>query len=66
MKNIGENMEVDKFGRELYDAVCSKCGAPCKVPFKPTEGKPVYCKDCYKPKRNYGGFGNSFGNNRRY
>lgn len=43
-------MEKDKFGRELYDAVCSKCGAPCKVPFKPTEGRPIYCRNCYKPR----------------
>lgn len=35
--------------RELFDAVCADCGAECKVPFKPSaNGKPVYCKDCYK------------------
>ena len=26
---------------EMYDAVCANCGNPCKVPFKPTEGRPV-------------------------
>ncbi|HLF55135.1 MAG TPA: CxxC-x17-CxxC domain-containing protein [Candidatus Nanoarchaeia archaeon] len=40
--------------REMHDATCSDCGAQTKVPFKPTEGKPVYCRDCYskrKPRR---------------
>ena len=36
--------------RELFDATCSECGAACKVPFKPTEGKPVYCRECYRNK----------------
>jgi len=35
-------------GREMHDAVCSKCNASCQVPFKPTEGKPVYCRDCFR------------------
>jgi len=38
--------------RELHDATCSKCGKECQVPFKPHEGKPVYCKDCYAEMRN--------------
>ena len=29
------------------DAVCASCGIDCKVPFKPTENKPVYCNDCF-------------------
>jgi len=35
--------------RELpqCDAVCAKCGKNCKVPFKPTGDKPVYCSDCF-------------------
>ena len=34
--------------REEHDAVCDKCGANCTLPFKPTEGKPVLCRDCYQ------------------
>jgi len=33
--------------REMHKAMCSKCKKECQVPFKPTEGKPVYCKECY-------------------
>jgi CxxC-x17-CxxC domain-containing protein len=25
---------------------CSDCGKTATVPFKPTAGKPVYCRDC--------------------
>jgi CxxC-x17-CxxC domain-containing protein len=33
--------------REMHKAICSDCKNDCEVPFKPTEGKPVYCKECY-------------------
>jgi CxxC-x17-CxxC domain-containing protein len=26
---------------------CSQCGKETTVPFKPTGGKPVYCKECF-------------------
>jgi CxxC-x17-CxxC domain-containing protein len=39
--------------REMHKATCSQCGKECEVPFKPTEGKPVYCKECYAKKRRY-------------
>jgi CxxC-x17-CxxC domain-containing protein len=32
---------------EMYDAVCSACGKQCKVPFKPTSNRPVYCSECF-------------------
>lgn len=34
--------------RKMYDVVCSSCGVETKVPFKPIEGKEVYCKDCHQ------------------
>lgn len=37
--------------REMFDAVCASCGKTCKVPFKPTEGRPVYCSDCFSRQR---------------
>jgi CxxC-x17-CxxC domain-containing protein len=48
----------DSFGgpREMHKAVCSECKKDCEVPFKPTAGKPVFCKECYAkkaPKRRY-------------
>lgn len=37
--------------REMFDATCAQCGQACKVPFKPTAGKPVYCQNCYRERR---------------
>jgi len=36
--------------RTMHEAICGKCGSECEVPFRPTEGKPVYCSDCFKDK----------------
>lgn len=37
--------------RESYDAVCAECGNATTVPFKPTQGRPVYCRDCFRSRR---------------
>ena len=34
--------------REYFKAVCSECGQECEVPFRPTQGKTVYCNECFK------------------
>jgi len=38
--------------REMHKATCADCGKETEVPFKPTEGRPVYCRDCYQKHRN--------------
>jgi CxxC-x17-CxxC domain-containing protein len=30
--------------------VCSQCGIETTVPFKPTQGRPVLCRQCFKMK----------------
>jgi CxxC-x17-CxxC domain-containing protein len=37
--------------RQLYPAVCSECGKPTEVPFNPTPGKPVYCRECFSNRK---------------
>lgn len=37
--------------RQMYPAVCSRCGKETQVPFQPTSGKPVYCSDCFQMER---------------
>jgi CxxC-x17-CxxC domain-containing protein len=37
--------------RESYQAVCAACGISTTVPFKPTQDRPVYCRDCYRSLR---------------
>lgn len=40
------------------EITCDDCGEKSTVPFKPTKGRPVYCKSCFeKRKRNRGGGG---------
>ena len=39
--------------REMHKATCSDCGAECEVPFKPTEGRPVYCRDCFQKHKKF-------------
>jgi CxxC-x17-CxxC domain-containing protein len=43
--------------REFHEAVCSQCGVTTQVPFKPTAGKPVYCRDCFQSVRTARGVG---------
>lgn len=40
--------------RELHDAICSECRKPCQVPFFPSEGRPVKCRDCFRTDDNPG------------
>ena len=48
------NRRSNNFGpREMHKATCSECGNECEVPFKPAEGKPVYCKDCYRKQKGF-------------
>lgn len=37
--------------REMTKIKCSECGQEGEVPFKPKEGLPVYCKDCFMKRK---------------
>lgn len=54
---------------EKFKATCAECGKECEIPFKPTEGRPVKCNDCFRkgrPRRDsYSGGRGSYNNNRR-
>jgi CxxC-x17-CxxC domain-containing protein len=32
-------------------AKCSQCGKETTVPFRPTQGRPVYCKECFQARK---------------
>ena len=34
--------------KQMFRATCAECGKETEVPFKPTEGRPVYCRDCFQ------------------
>lgn len=42
---------TDQQGRQLFNAKCSTCGKDIQVPFQPTEGRPVYCREDYMKMR---------------
>lgn len=37
--------------REEFSATCADCNQECKVPFKPSGDRPVYCKECYRKRK---------------
>ena len=37
--------------REMHKATCSNCKQECEVPFKPQDGREVFCRDCYAKKK---------------
>ena len=45
----GEGMTAPST-RSLYPATCSECGKETQVPFRPTPGKPVFCRDCFQKR----------------
>ena len=41
----------DSGPREMHKITCSECGKEAEVPFKPREGSPVYCRECFFKKK---------------
>ena len=37
-------------GRVETATVCSQCGRETTVPFRPTQGRPVLCRECFQTK----------------
>jgi CxxC-x17-CxxC domain-containing protein len=37
--------------RTETQAVCSQCGKETTVPFRPTQGRPVLCRECFQQRR---------------
>jgi CxxC-x17-CxxC domain-containing protein len=37
--------------RQMFPVTCAECGKETQVPFEPTNGRPVYCSDCYRKVR---------------
>ncbi|MBS3137231.1 hypothetical protein J4232_02250 [Candidatus Woesearchaeota archaeon] len=42
------NFESRSNEKRMFRVTCDKCGIKCEVPFNPTEGKPVYCSNCFR------------------
>ncbi len=37
--------------RTAHQTVCDDCNMSATIPFQPTQGKPVYCRQCFKARR---------------
>ena len=38
--------------REMFETVCARCGKATRVPFIPSDNRPVYCNECFSEIRN--------------
>ena len=49
----------DGFPRERVEtqATCSACGKETTVPFRPTQGRPIFCKECFQQRKFAGATG---------
>lgn len=50
-QNFGSNDRRDRGPITMYQAICAECGKSCKVPFRPSGEKPVYCSNCFESRR---------------
>jgi CxxC-x17-CxxC domain-containing protein len=39
------------FSKQETPAVCAGCGKETTLPFRPTQGRPVFCRECFKHKK---------------
>ena len=46
-----DRVEENPGPKETTKVICADCGQDCEVPFKPTEGRPVYCQTCLPKHR---------------
>jgi len=38
-------------------ATCSACGKETTVPFRPSQGRPIYCRECFQQRKPRGSHG---------
>jgi CxxC-x17-CxxC domain-containing protein len=38
-------------GRQMFDIVCDNCQQPSQVPFQPTPGRKILCRNCFQGSR---------------
>jgi len=39
------------FVKQETTAICASCGKETTLPFRPTQGRPVYCRECFGQHR---------------
>jgi CxxC-x17-CxxC domain-containing protein len=58
-KRVQRRASEPASGRDRAEtrATCSACGKETTVPFRPSQGRPVYCRDCFQQRRPRGSHG---------
>lgn len=47
----GAPVQRPKEARPVYQVICADCGKHCEVPFKPSPGRAVYCRECFARRK---------------
>ena len=50
-QSLGLSQGTSSVQRVETKAVCSGCQRETTVPFKPTQGRPVFCRECFQQRR---------------
>ncbi len=50
-RNNSRSNSGSRAPRQMHDAVCANCSAETQVPFRPVEGRPVLCLDCFQQQK---------------
>jgi CxxC-x17-CxxC domain-containing protein len=48
---LGLSQGGGNYQRIETKAICSACQRETTVPFKPTQGRPVYCRECFQQRK---------------
>ena len=46
-----QSLNGEGYQRVETTTMCSQCGKETTVPFRPTQGRPVYCRECFQQRR---------------
>jgi len=46
-----QSLNGQGYQRVETTTTCSQCGKETTVPFRPTQGRPVYCRECFQQRR---------------
>ena len=49
--NRSQALSGKSYHRVETTTTCTQCGKETTVPFKPTQGRPVYCRECFQQRR---------------
>jgi CxxC-x17-CxxC domain-containing protein len=50
-KNKRQGSSAAGSGKTETITTCSQCGRETTVPFKPTQGRPVFCRECFLSRK---------------